>query len=108
MHKLAFFLYKQRHIIYSYSYTIIYFIQRTKNQIDNLISEIEKQNEERDAFYKEKFENGEITESEYKTAYNNGKISVGALVIIIDETEINSSETSPILGKAVLGKMILE
>ena len=34
--------------------------------------EIEKQNEERDAFYKEKFENGEITESEYKTYTSTG------------------------------------
>lgn len=43
------------------------------------------------------------TQEEYDVAYAEGKISVGALVIILDE---ESPETS-MLGKAILGTLIL-
>lgn len=43
------------------------------------------------------------TQEEYQEAWKNGLITVGALVIIVDD----STETTALLGKAVLGKMIL-
>lgn len=43
------------------------------------------------------------TQTEYETAYAEGKISVGALVIILDE----ESPESAILGKAFLGTLVL-
>ena len=46
------------------------------------------------------------TQEEYDTAYNEGKIQVGALVIILDGDE-QQSEIIALLGKAILGKMIL-
>jgi hypothetical protein len=47
------------------------------------------------------------TRSEYDTAYSNGKISVGALVIILDENETNSDATTAMLGKAIIGTLLL-
>ena len=47
------------------------------------------------------------TQEEYDTAYANGKINVGALVIILDENEINSEATTSILGKAIIGALLL-
>lgn len=41
------------------------------------------------------------TEAEYNTAYSAGEVAVGTIVVMID------SGTTAILGKAILGKMIL-
>jgi hypothetical protein len=46
------------------------------------------------------------TQEEYDIAYADGKISVGALVIIIDESE-QQNDVISLLGTAILGKMIL-
>lgn len=49
------------------------------------------------------------TQEEYDLAFAAGDISTGALVIILDENEINDSNLSitSLLGTAVLGKMLL-
>lgn len=54
------------------------------------------------------------TQEEYMEAWKNGLITVGALVIIVDDStdvgggeDSDSSDTTALLGKAVLGKMIL-
>ena len=49
------------------------------------------------------------TQSEYNTAYSEGRISIGTLVIILDENESTGSDVSvsSLLGTAILGKMIL-
>jgi hypothetical protein len=49
------------------------------------------------------------TEDEYNKAHDEGRISVGALVIILDENESNGGNTTitSLLGTAVLGKMLL-
>ena len=47
------------------------------------------------------------TQEEYKTAYADGKISVGALVVIINDDEINTSGVTSTLGQAILGVMLL-
>jgi hypothetical protein len=48
------------------------------------------------------------TKDEYNAAYTEGKIPVGALVIILNENELNSSEqVTALLGTGILGKMIL-
>ena len=44
------------------------------------------------------------TMSEYEDSYNAGSISVGSLVIIMEE---NGGDTTSELGKAVLGQMKL-
>lgn len=57
----------------------------------------------------EKYINSRIfigTQKEYDIAYADGKISVGALVIIIDESE-QQNDVISLLGTAILGKMIL-
>lgn len=74
-----------------------------------------------DKYYEEKYASKEYvqqsffvgTPEEYSIAYANGQIAVGALVIILDnegdngENDNNSDATSSILGKGVLGQMIL-
>ena len=65
-----------------------------------------------DKYYEEKYASKEYvqqsffvgTPEEYSIAYANGQIAVGALVILLDN---NSDATSSILGKGVLGQMIL-
>lgn len=47
------------------------------------------------------------TQSEYETAYAAGKISVGALVIILGDDETNTSATTAMLGKAIIGTLLL-
>lgn len=49
------------------------------------------------------------TQAEYDTTYSEGKISIGTLVIILDENENTDSDVSvsSLLGTAILGKMIL-
>lgn len=48
------------------------------------------------------------TEAEYKTAYSLGQILVGTLVIIEDGDSVTEdNSTSAVLGKAILGQMIL-
>lgn len=44
------------------------------------------------------------TQIEYETAYNEGRIPIGAIVVIDDD---NNDATSSVLGKGILGKMIL-
>lgn len=64
-------------------------------------------------FVQQRFFVGTI--EEYNTAWANGEIAVGALVIILDdelnedngENDNNSDATSSILGKGVLGQMVL-
>lgn len=46
------------------------------------------------------------TQEEYDEAKANGKIGIGALVIILDDGELEDSVIS-LLGTAILGKMIL-
>lgn len=46
------------------------------------------------------------TQAEYDTAYAEGKINTGSLVVILDD-EMNSESTIALLGKAILGQMIL-
>ena len=46
------------------------------------------------------------TQAQYDNANAEGKVSTGALVIILDENEADTSFTS-ILGKAILGLMVL-
>lgn len=45
------------------------------------------------------------TQEQYDEAYSNGNISIGALVIILDETELNN--TSAEIGKAIIGTLLL-
>lgn len=47
------------------------------------------------------------TEEEYEIAYAAGSISTGALVIILDSNEIETSTVTSLLGTAILGQMIL-
>lgn len=47
------------------------------------------------------------TRTEYDTAYAAGSVGTGALVIILDENEIETSTVTALLGTAVLGKMLL-
>jgi hypothetical protein len=46
------------------------------------------------------------TQEEYDIAYSAGNVAIGALVIILDNLA-NSSDTTALLGTAILGKMIL-
>lgn len=46
------------------------------------------------------------TQEEYNTAYAEGKVAVGALVIILDENEANG-DTTAMLGKAIIGTLLL-
>lgn len=43
------------------------------------------------------------SQEEYEVAYSAGKIRTGTIVVILDE----GSSTTAVLGKAILGKMIL-
>lgn len=49
------------------------------------------------------------TQAEYDNAYSEGRISIGTLVIILDENENTGSDVSvsSLLGTGILGKMIL-
>jgi hypothetical protein len=47
------------------------------------------------------------TRTEYDTAYAAGSVGTGALVIILDENEMETSTVTALLGTAVLGKMLL-
>ena len=47
------------------------------------------------------------TKEEYDIAYAAGNIGIGAIVIILDENEIETSTVTALLGTAVLGKMLL-
>ena len=47
------------------------------------------------------------TQEEYDIAYAEGKVAVGALVIILDENETNSDATTAMLGKAIIGTLLL-
>jgi hypothetical protein len=47
------------------------------------------------------------TQEEYDIAYAKGKINVGSLVIILDENEVNGETTTAILGKAIIGALLL-
>lgn len=47
------------------------------------------------------------TRTEYDTAYAAGSVGTGALVIILDENEVETSTVTALLGTAVLGKMLL-
>lgn len=47
------------------------------------------------------------TQEEYDIAYAEGKVAVGALVIILDENEANSDATTAMLGKAIIGTLLL-
>lgn len=47
------------------------------------------------------------TQEEYNIAYAEGKVAVGALVIILDENEVNSDATTAMLGKAIIGTLLL-
>lgn len=47
------------------------------------------------------------TLEQYNEANSNGSISIGALVIILDENEINGSNTSAELGQAIIGTLLL-
>lgn len=47
------------------------------------------------------------TRTEYDTAYAAGSVGTGALVIILDENEMETSTITALLGTAVLGKMLL-
>lgn len=46
------------------------------------------------------------TQSEYDEAYAQGKITMGSLVIILDENELENTITS-LLGSAIIGQMKL-
>lgn len=47
------------------------------------------------------------TQEEYDIAYAEGKVAVGALVIILNENETNSDATTAMLGKAIIGTLLL-
>jgi hypothetical protein len=47
------------------------------------------------------------TRTEYDAAYAAGSVGTGALVIILDENEMETSTVTALLGTAVLGKMLL-
>lgn len=47
------------------------------------------------------------TRTEYDKAYAAGSVGTGALVIILDENEMETSTVTALLGTAVLGKMLL-
>lgn len=47
------------------------------------------------------------TQEEYDIACTEGKVAVGALVIILDENEANSDATTAMLGKAIIGTLLL-
>lgn len=47
------------------------------------------------------------TRTEYDIAYAAGSVGTGALVIILDENEMETSTVTALLGTAVLGKMLL-
>lgn len=47
------------------------------------------------------------TRTEYDIAYAAGSVGAGALVIILDENEMETSTVTALLGTAVLGKMLL-
>ena len=47
------------------------------------------------------------TQEEYDIAYAEGKVAVGALVVILDENETNSDATTAMLGKAIIGTLLL-
>ena len=47
------------------------------------------------------------TRTEYDIAYAAGSVGIGALVIILDENEMETSTVTALLGTAVLGKMLL-
>lgn len=50
------------------------------------------------------------TTEEYQTAYDNGEIAIGTLVFLTDDDSgggSSSDSTTAVLGKAVLGQMIL-
>jgi hypothetical protein len=68
-----------------------------------------------DKYYEEKYASKEYvqqsffvgTQTEYEDAWKAQKISVGAVVIILDESELDGGASSAILGKGVLGKLVL-
>jgi hypothetical protein len=45
--------------------------------------------------------------TEYNDKYAAGKISVGSLVVILSEDELTNSSTTAVLGKAILGSLLL-
>ena len=47
------------------------------------------------------------TRTEYDIAHAAGSVGTGALVIILDENEMETSTVTALLGTAVLGKMLL-
>lgn len=47
------------------------------------------------------------TQEKYDIAYAEGKVALGALVIILDENETNSDATTAMLGKAIIGTLLL-
>lgn len=47
------------------------------------------------------------TQEEYDIAYAEGKVAVGALVVILDENETNSDAATAMLGKAIIGTLLL-
>lgn len=47
------------------------------------------------------------TQTEYEDAWKAQEISVGAVVIILDEPELDGGVSSAILGKGVLGQLVL-
>lgn len=47
------------------------------------------------------------TEDQYNTAKSEGKIRLGALVIILEQDELDTAIITSLLGTAVLGKMVL-
>lgn len=69
---------------------------------DNIKSEFNKKIEEN------KCKNVFVgTQNEYEIAYAKGEVAVGALVIILDENEMENETVTALLGTAILGKMIL-
>lgn len=47
------------------------------------------------------------TKDEYDNAFVAGSVGTGALVIILDENEMENSTVTALLGTAILGKMLL-
>lgn len=51
------------------------------------------------------------TTEEYQTAYDNGEVAIGTLVFLTDDENggdnPESDSTTAVLGKAILGQMIL-
>lgn len=45
--------------------------------------------------------------AEYNEKYAAGKISVGSLVVILSEDELTNSSSTAVLGKAILGSLLL-